>query len=141
MNDFWFKSDLFRVEPGEDEETNPQCYGKSLSSWLKHKLVLNGYQVEDVIPEDWGWCVMCQRQPYSLWVGCGSSVGPGEAERATPKIENIFWHCFVVAEVPLLKKIFKRPHTAEGVSKLTAELKSILISEPRITLVEESCVP
>jgi hypothetical protein len=23
---FWFKSDLFAIEPGEDEETNPLCY-------------------------------------------------------------------------------------------------------------------
>lgn len=141
MKDFWFKSSLFKVEPGEDEETNPQCYGKELSSWLKKKFEQLGYDVEDVIPEDWGWCVMCQRQPYWLWVGCGSIVETENTEETTPKSEEIFWHCFVVAEVPLFKKIFRKIDTSEGVKKLAKELEAILSSESGIALVDESCVP
>jgi hypothetical protein len=133
MTEFYFRSDLFQVEPGEDNETNPQRYGKQLSQWLKMKLEKRGYPIEEVIPEDWGWCVMCQRQPYSLWVGCGNmdesesvSVGKGN---------EITWQCFVVAEVPFLRKFFGRPNTAEGINKLTMELEKVLASEPRISLV------
>ena len=27
---FWFKSSLFEIEPGEDEEINPNIYGKQV---------------------------------------------------------------------------------------------------------------
>jgi len=49
---FWFKSTLFEIEPGEDKETNPRCYGKHLANWLRQKLVEKGYAVEGVGPED-----------------------------------------------------------------------------------------
>lgn len=39
----WLKSALFEIEPGEDEATNPGCYGKQLASWLHSKLVEKGY--------------------------------------------------------------------------------------------------
>ena len=139
MTDFYFKSDLFEVEPGEDEETNPQRYGKQLSQWLKTKFEGLGYGVEEVIPEDWGWCVMCQRTPYSLWIGCGN-MDEGDTEtqfKNIPKKEEIIWHCFVVAEVPFFKRIFGKADTADGIKKLTRELEKILTSEPAVTLVGE----
>ena len=49
---FWFKSSLFDIEQGEDEETNPLCFGRQLSNWLRIKLREKGYDVEDVIAED-----------------------------------------------------------------------------------------
>ena len=52
---FWFKSSLFAIEPDEDQETNPQRYGRQLAKWLGEELRALGYNVE-VIPEDWGWC-------------------------------------------------------------------------------------
>jgi len=139
MNGFWFKSDLFEIEKGEDEETNPQCYGKQLSSWLKEKFIGHGYEVEDVIPEDWGWCLICSRKPYSLWVGCGSIVNEMEQEDSTtiPDKSEIIWHCFVVAEVPFLKKLFGRINTQPGIKKLSQELESILLTEPEIEPVPE----
>lgn len=138
MTDFFFKTDLFAVEPGEDEETNPHRYGKQLSEWLRKKFEGLGYPVEDVIPEDWGWCVMCQRTPYSLWIACGNMVETeNESAETTPQNNEMTWHCFVVAEVPFLKKIFGKVDTSEAVKKLTKELETILASEPRITLIEQ----
>jgi hypothetical protein len=61
---FWFRSTLFEIEPGEDEETNPLCYGRQFSRWLRDRLVSEGRIVEEVIPEDWGWCLVIQRRPY-----------------------------------------------------------------------------
>ena len=69
---YWFKSSKFEIEPGEDEEINPGLYRRQLASWLKQRLEAKGYQVEDVIQEDWSRCLMCSREPFMLWVGCGS---------------------------------------------------------------------
>jgi hypothetical protein len=66
MDGYWFKSTLFEIEPGEDKEINPRMYGRQLSVWLKAQLELHGYFVEPIIKEDWGRCLMCSRQPFSL---------------------------------------------------------------------------
>ena len=67
---YWFRSTRFEIEPGEDEEINPGIYGKQLAEWLKARLEESGYKVEPIINEDWGRCLMCSREPFSLWVGC-----------------------------------------------------------------------
>lgn len=136
MEGFFLKSNLFNIEPGEDEQTNPHCYGKQLANWLKNKFNKLGYEAE-VIPEDWGWCVMCTRKPYMLWVGCGNIDAEEESNEA-PCSAEIIWHCFVVAEVPFMKKLFGKVDTNTGVVKLTTELHDILESEPEIKLVEVS---
>ncbi|MEW8355501.1 MAG: hypothetical protein AB2556_23930 [Candidatus Thiodiazotropha sp.] len=61
------------------------------------------YEAE-VIPEDWGWCVMCSRKPYMLWVGCGYIDAEEESPGEQPVNDEIIWHCFVTAEIPYFKK-------------------------------------
>lgn len=138
MEKYWFKSNLFEVEPGEDEETNPRCYGRQPANWLKEKFQSLGYAVEDVIPEDWGWCVMCSREPYMLWIGCRNLVDYDTAtpEDPPPTKEELLWNCGVVAEVSFYKRLFKKIDTQPGLQKLDNELKEILESEEGIQLVE-----
>jgi hypothetical protein len=138
MDGFWLKSDLFQVEPGEDEEINPRMYGRQLAAWLKSRLEEAGYDIEPVIAEDWGRCLMCSRKPFRLWIGCGNMMDEAEFFEGAPPppAETILWHCFVVAEVPLLKMLFRRPDTAPAVSKLESDLGRILASEPRIQLLD-----
>ena len=139
MNGYWFTSTLFEIEPGEDEEINPRMYGRQLAVWLKAKLEERGYEIEPVITEDWGRCLMCSREPFMLWVGCGNVVDYDTAQRgdAPPSNENVVWHCFSAAEVPLLRRIFKRPDTSVALSKLDQDLRTILSQEPRISLVAQ----
>ena len=137
MESLCFKSTLFQIEPGEDSETNPHRYGKQLARWLGDRLAGIGYSRVDVIPEDWGWCVMCQREPFSLWVGCGNSETMETLENPELfKTQPIIWQCFVVAEVPLLKRIIGKPDTTPSESKLHGELTRLLSSEPEIQMVE-----
>jgi len=140
MNDhqLWLKSSLFEVEPGEDENTNPGCYGKQLATWLRSKLIAKGYKVEEVIPEDWGWCVMCNRAPFLLWVGCGSVLDREPTPDAPPPDgKEITWSCFITAEKPFLRGLFKRIDSAAAVEKLFKEVEGILKSESAITLTSE----
>jgi hypothetical protein len=69
---YWFKSSKFEIELGEDADINPRIYGRQLAVCLKARLEQNGYAVENIINEDWGRCLMCQRDPFMLWVGCGN---------------------------------------------------------------------
>ena len=134
MEGYWFTSNLFSVEPGEDEEINPGRYGRQLALWLREQLEKRGYNVEPVIAEDWGRCLMLSRKPFLLWVACGNVDESMEEDSSN---NRIIWHCFPSAEVPLLKRLFTRPDTAAALSKLDADLHAILIAEPAITWVSE----
>lgn len=139
MDGFWFQSSMFDIEPGEDEEINPRMYGRQLANWLKEQLELRGYDVEPVINEDWGRCLMCSRDPFMLWVGCGNMTDYSTAKEGDPPPpkEQIIWRCFAVAEIPLLKRLFNKPDTGPALLKLNADLSDILSSDPRIVLTEE----
>lgn len=142
---YWFTSDLFTIHNGEDAETNPYCFGKELSEWLRAKLIEIGYEVEEVVPEDWGWCVMCKRDDFLLWVGCCSLCE--EKKDYNPEVPplgtDVTWHVFPVSEIPffylksLIRKLFGQLDTSKSLSKLDKEIEQILISEPRITFCEE----
>jgi hypothetical protein len=136
---YWFQSSMFEIQPDEDLEINPRIYGKQLAIWLKARLEEHGYTVEDVINEDWGRCLMCQRDPFMLWVGCGNVWDYDTAEPGDPPPpkQSVTWHCFATAETSLWKRMFRRIDTKPAVSELHAALGKILRAEASITLVEQ----
>ncbi len=136
---FWFRSPLFEIELGEDAETNPLCYGRALANWLVASLHDEGIKVDDVFPEDWGWCVMVKRSPYLLWVGCGSVHDDAKqpVDGSLPTGEEVVWTCIVVAEVPLLKRLFRAPNTEAEVDELYLRIKRIVTAARGTTLVNE----
>jgi len=129
---YHFKSTLFEIEPGEDEEINPGRFGRQAAAWLKQKLEQKGYRIEDIINEDWGRCLMCQRTPFSLWVGVGN------IDSESSESGKIVWHCFVVAELAFFKRLFGKGAEVEAArDKLDATLRAILEGEPAIEVVPE----
>lgn len=135
---FWFRSPLFEVEPGEDAETNPLCYGRALANWLAAALREEGVEVESVIPEDWGWCVIVKRTPFLLWVGCGNVQEHEEqlSNDALPQRQDVVWTCMVVAEVPLLKRLFRAPDTGAEVDEIYWRIKRIVTAARGTTFVD-----
>lgn len=130
---YWLRSQLFEVQPGEDSETHPGCYGKSLAYWIFTALKEHGVDVEDVFPEDWGWCVTTSRRAFTLEIGCGN-VQNGAA------LEDMTWHCFVNADVPFWKPwlwLTRRAEIKSEIARLDSVLRSCFSDEPRITLVAE----
>jgi hypothetical protein len=134
MTDYWFTSPLFQIEPGEDSETNPGRYGRMLAFWIKGQLEQRGFEVADVLGEDWGWCVVLHFRPYMLWIGCGNVFQP---EAASAPSTGQIWHCFPVAEASWFARHFKRIDSTAGLARVDAALREILGSESRISFVEE----
>jgi hypothetical protein len=145
-----FRSDLFEVDPREDEDTNPFCYGKSLAEWIRSRFEELGYKPEPVIAEDWGWCVMLQREPFMLWVGCGNDrsefynrVMPEHKASFVPNSREIPWSCLVGTDAPVWtsffwKRLFGQASTHEQVGAVTSQLQRILSNEPRIQFAQAS---
>lgn len=67
-----FRSAKFQPQQNEDSETNPYRYGKALAVWILEKLPTSKYPDAQVFAEDWGWLVLCQREPFTLSIGCGN---------------------------------------------------------------------
>lgn len=133
---YWFRSDLFGVEPGEDEGTNPGRYGRGLAQWLASRLAERGYVGANAAPEDWGWRIDWESPAFRGWVGCGNMDGMDESAAASS--ESLTWHCFPVVDVPVLARLLRRDGEAERhLARLDTDLRAILATEPRITLVEE----
>jgi hypothetical protein len=136
---FWFRSKLFEIEPGEDQQTNPLCFGRQLSHWLRERLIAQGRSVEDVIPEDWGWCLVVQRKPFLLWVGCVSvhDYSKTKPSDPLPKGSEVVWACTVVAEQSVLGKLFRREDPTPAVDELFKQALSIVESNGSNTLVPQ----
>jgi hypothetical protein len=133
---FWFRSDRFAIEPGEDAHTNPGCYGRQLAHWLRERLIDKGYAVEAVIPEDFGWCIMCARKPFMLWVACVSVIDYDDTkpEAPPPDGKDVTWSCAATAETPFLAGLFKRIDVEPALSELGKHVADILAAEPSIRL-------
>ncbi|HKS58334.1 MAG TPA: hypothetical protein VJS12_23760 [Steroidobacteraceae bacterium] len=79
-----FRSTSFEVAEGEDEETNPGIYGKSLATWLAAQLSVSD---DEVNAEDFGWCVPVKSPQHRLYIACSSEDDSKDR-----------WRVFVFAE-------------------------------------------
>lgn len=119
-----FTSDFFKPIPGEEEQTNPGCYGQALANWLSDRLLERGVSVEGVIPEDFGWVVMVSRKPVMLWLACSNT------EDNTNE-----WRVYPVAELSVLQRLVKRVDPTPEVEHLSAHLAELVPLIPGITNV------
>jgi YD repeat-containing protein len=86
-----------------------------------------GEPVEEVLSEDWGWCVMLTRKPFALWVGCSNRAGQTDE-----------WGAFVVAELSILVRLFRRVDTKAAVDRVLKFLEEVMheIPDPKKIWVE-----
>ena len=135
----YFVSELFTVEPGEEDETNPGIFGKQLAHWVKNRFEENGYSEIEIVPEDWGWCVILQRKPNLIWVGCSGQKG---VEFSTDYFEEgeegITWNCFLVMEAPFIKKFLGSGNSTEAFVRIREYLVDQLSVNQDICFVKES---
>ena len=117
-----FRSDKFPAYEGEEEQINPDMWGKRLGEYLKERLGSEEIETDELIPEDWGWCLPVKNDTFSLWVGCGHYL----------EYPNGYL-CFVEPSKPIIRKLFKKIDTTEQVGRVTEALDKILASDPEIT--------
>jgi hypothetical protein len=118
-----FESTDFAVTDGEDDETNPGIYGRALARWIAAQLKVADDQV---IPEDFGWCVPVKSSPHHLYVACSSEDDSKNK-----------WRVFVFAEGGLMTRLLGRDCRAEEIASLFSEIKRILAAHPDIRGITE----
>ena len=119
MQAHFIKTDFFKIEPDEDNETNPGIYGRAFSSWVAASLRTKGVAVEGVIPEDFGWCVMLQRKPSRVWVACGN--------REESQNE---WGAYIVSEPSIVQRLFGKAPSAAELERLNSLVADVVKSVP-----------
>ena len=110
-----FESTSFPIADGEDDETNPGLFGKSLAEWVAKRLRSRGIAAADVIAEDFGWCVSVPLPPYTGYVACCSVNDVGDQ-----------WQVFAFVEGGLLRRLIGRDERAVHLASLYSELKACL---------------
>lgn len=124
-----FESAAFAVTPGEDEQTNPGIYGKSLALWLAEQLRSAGFSTGAIIAEDFGWCIPVDSKPHSLYVAC---AGTGEKQDQ--------WRVFAFAEGGIFARLRGRDSSAESLATLFAALRRCVESAPNIRALREELI-
>jgi hypothetical protein len=74
-----------------------------------------------------------------LFVGCANVYDYATANEGDPPPpeDKIVWSCFVAAEVPLYKRLFKKIDSTSDKSILETDIERILKNETGIQIVEE----
>jgi hypothetical protein len=116
-----FESSAFAILPGEDEQTNPEIYGKALAHGMVDQLAARGYSVGQLIAEDFGWCVPLESKSPRLYVACASVDG-------TPN----HWRVLAFAEGATWGRLFGKDTGADALAALFAAVKQALQSNPAI---------
>lgn len=120
-----FASSHFAIEPGEDKETNPGIYGKTLAAWFAEQLKGRGVPVERIAVEDFGRCIIVKRKPFMLWVACASLDD-----------DTTHWRMFIAVEVNSIIRLFRRVETEPDVQRLRGHYRAILEEVPGISDIE-----
>lgn len=96
-------------------------HGKRLSQFLTEHLPAYDFQIERVIPEDWGWYIGIVHGAFPLWIGCGFY----------PDVDDGLL-CFIHPSKPQLRRWFRRISTEETVERLACALEDILSVHPKV---------
>jgi hypothetical protein len=110
-----FTSDAFKVEPGEDDSTSPEVFGKSLAIWLASKLEQQGLKVDNPIAEDLGWFIEVTIKPYKLSIVCANVDGAQDK-----------WQVLAFMEDWLTGPRFDRNNRSETLQALFVLIEKIL---------------
>ena len=117
-----FRSDKFPPYEGEQEEINPDRWGKRLAEYLEEKLNAEGIGTEEMYSEDWGWCLPIKNDSFSIWIGCSCySEYPNG------------YLCFIEPSKPVIRRLFKKIDTTEQVGRIADVLDKTLTSDSEIT--------
>jgi hypothetical protein len=121
-----FECTDFALMPGEEQETNPGIFGKSLARWLAEQLHGAGFPAGAVFAEDYGWCIPIGAKPRIVYVVCH-----GNADQQ--------WQVFAYAERRLLSRLFGQDNPALLGEVFTA-IRQTLESAPTVHGLREEAL-
>jgi hypothetical protein len=114
-----FTSSAFPVVEGEDSQTNPGIFGKSLAEWLSARLNERDIAAKGPFAEDWGWMVEIADQPHPTGLACSSDDG-----------EKTSWRVYAFVDLGMLGRFRGKNEAVVAANDLFAKVKDIVSKEP-----------
>ena len=119
-----FRSNKFPPYQGEEEQVNPDLWGKRLVEYLEDRLNAEEIQTGEMCPEDWGWCLPLVNDTFRMWIGCGRYQKYPDG-----------YLCFIEPSKPFVRKWLKKIDTREIVGRIADILDKILTADADINNV------
>ena len=117
-----FKSEAFPAYPGEEDEVNPDLWGKRLAEFVTLELQKRDIQSNEIYSEDWGWAIPLQNDKFKMWIGCGRYQEYPDG-----------YLVFIEPSKPTITKfLFKKIDTTSDVSHISDAIDEILRSHSEI---------
>ncbi len=116
-----FRSGKFPPYEGEQEQVNPDLWGKRLAEYLSERLREAGIQTGEICAEDWGWGISLPHDAFPMWIGCGHSQECPDG-----------YLVFIEPSEPVIRKFLQKIDTTGGVGRVADVLDKILTSDPDI---------
>lgn len=116
-----FRSDRFPPYDGEQQEINPDLWGKRLAEFLRDGLRAEGFETEEPVAEDWGWMLPIVNEEFRLWIGCGRYQEYPDG-----------FLCFIEPHQPSVRRFLKRIDTRETISALQQAMDKSLTEDAGI---------
>jgi hypothetical protein len=132
-----FRTDFFKPLPGEVEQSVNEFFGLALSNWLVEKLGERGIAADVICAEDWGWYTKIftiHQKPLLFSLSLGVSGEIEEARRADPGL--IEWTIAIHAEIPFLKRLFKRIDPTAEIKELERHLRELVATIPNVSDIQ-----
>ena len=120
-----FESTAFPFVDGEEDETSPGVFARSLAEWLLQKLNGRGIRTSMLIGEDYGLLVGVVSEPHKLYVACSNADETGT-----------LWKVFVLVEGepgPGARK----DKSIDAMNELHGVVKDILSNDPAIKFLRQ----
>src|SRR5947209_2807589 len=116
-----FRSGKFPPYEGEQEQVNPDLWGKRLAEYLSERLRAAGIQTGEIYAEDWGWGIPLPHDAFLMWIGCGHYQEYPDG-----------YLVFVEPSKPVIRKFLKKIDTTADVGRVADALDKILTSDADI---------
>jgi hypothetical protein len=107
MESMTVETDLFEPREVKAPFINPGCFGEDFARWLKEKLadlVPAGFELSDLIQEDYGWGFWVTHGSNRFWVAV-SFCGDGPTEEPAEWVVSVNYD----PGLNPLKRLFARP--------------------------------
>ncbi|HEY4215188.1 MAG TPA: hypothetical protein VGM84_27195 [Steroidobacteraceae bacterium] len=113
----WVEPEDFRIDAREDVHAGLGDYGRAFAVSIAERLRVEGEPVLDVVPEDFGHCVILRRRPYLLWIGCAKEYG-----------NTGRWGAFVCAQPNVLQHWMLAVQLRADIARVQARLLEVLMA-------------